>query len=581
MGGLHSAIEDDSIDRETGFRKSSSSSTPEFHSTHKNDDTSTIDSDSSEEIIAPGRRCTKPPLRELVSPIQDRSKHLYPCSVDSTWCRPLPISDEQDVLDAFTAATDLFRQSPAEPDDYDYYTLNDFKIYKSDNASDYPGQMVTLDEVSLNRGDARVFLLDGILEHDGVRRYIEEARVERVVIEGFEDGSESDADRKQYHSTENLLFVQTQEAKYMEGRRCAKVWYRLGDPAPEYESYFENYVWVADLAKHMVDYLAATSKLGVMVHLEHFREDFLLCLLKWHGGQTSFQKWHQRFGNQSDFRRAVIQHARFLCGQAESLDEERLQPLNMSHPLWAEMPFRRDQHHAIPRRAENIAFRDKALITPFIKQFFMNMEWAKYMGSKEADPIVGQMQEGRKKENGFHSEETPLAAMSTREVVEEVGLKDCRVKDRLEGITGTFVVVRKNQLGNTHPDFDIGFVYVHEIVCSRSRPFLKVIDVLQLSDTVLARAQGPFSNELYMSNRCSCDATSPKIRPKDVMAKVNVATFSCTARANDSALLFMRYTYDEKTQSFCVLQKSDFKCGCVRPREPDSKTACTSRKGSQ
>ena len=113
-----------------------------------------------------------------------------------------------------------------------------------------------------------------------------------------------------------------------------------------------------------------------------------------------------------------------------------------------------------------------------------------------------------------------------------------------------------------HPDFEIGYAFVQDIVYRKGVPYLKVIDVLELRDTELRGSYDHNDNELYMSDQCNCGTASNAILLADVMAKVDVSTFS--GRKENEAGFFMRFKYVSDTAgfTFSTLKSSHFICAC-------------------
>lgn len=84
------------------------------------------------------------------------------------------------------------------------------------------------------------------------------------------------------------------------------------------------FLWLADLAKHSVDFFYHTPR----VSLQDFERYFFRWTRKLHWTDPNYQHWLKQYGRE-DFRHAVIAHAEFLYKEATLLD------LRYGyHPIW-------------------------------------------------------------------------------------------------------------------------------------------------------------------------------------------------------------------------------------------------------
>jgi hypothetical protein len=61
------------------------------------------------------------------------------------------------------------------------------------------------------------------------------------------------------HSAEDQIYIQSENG-YRVGRTLNEnVWYRLEQPAIGYSSLFTDFLWVADLVKHFLDYMTINA----------------------------------------------------------------------------------------------------------------------------------------------------------------------------------------------------------------------------------------------------------------------------------------------------------------------------------
>ena len=153
---------------------------------------------------------------------------------------------------------------------YVCYPLNDFVFYNALDSKMFPGQKINLDEIVSNTNQNRTFLLDGIISSGGISRYVEAVEVDEVSIDGFEDTQDRDSDSKTYHSVGDLIYVKTATAGSLEDKGFGATWYLLEIPAAGYEEHYQIFQWLANLAKHALDYLAFKAHWKQEVHLINF-----------------------------------------------------------------------------------------------------------------------------------------------------------------------------------------------------------------------------------------------------------------------------------------------------------------------
>lgn len=99
--------------------------------------------------------------------------------------------------------------------------------------------MVALQEV--NDFNSQYFCFDGFVVSNEKRSYLQGTPFNILSIGSYED--------LRTPSVGSCTWIQSFEGKKQD------VWYRIGRPATEYQRYHENFVWMADLAKHVIDYI--------------------------------------------------------------------------------------------------------------------------------------------------------------------------------------------------------------------------------------------------------------------------------------------------------------------------------------
>ena len=201
-------------------------------------------------------------------------------------------------------------------------------------------ELVSLDHLC-DRG-IDVFLVDGIISYGKKRHFVEAVPFEDLSIGGYEDTQQPMV---------SDVWIQS-----LQGKKN-NTWYCLKEPASEYRRFHEPFLWLADLAKHTLDFLHAHE--SVPISLLDFKHNFIRWLSRLHGSKPLFQLWFEKFGRNPDFRRPIAAHVKFLISQADSLDSSYL-----SHQLWTEIEPTRMTAVPSQPRAET-----RTIVTPYGEYF--------------------------------------------------------------------------------------------------------------------------------------------------------------------------------------------------------------------
>ena len=422
--------------------------------------------------------------------------------------------------------------------------LEEFSIYRSHSARKHPrcgfeekpfaNELISLHDVE-GRGTTRWFL-DGVVCHGQEKKYVQRVPCNVFSIGGFEDAD--------LHTTNSSIWIQSKAGQKLD------VWYSLGQPASQYKRFHQPFLWLADLAKHLVDYLNRHDK----VSLKHFRKDFHTWLQGAHGADEGFQHWQQTY-NDTDFRRVVTAHAAFLYNQAALLGREY-----SSHLLWKEIdPFTMD---AVPRQTEEVmtyepvtgldppklskpVSRPKTVVTPFVYECFKHLPWAKFL-----DP---QAPSGFRQRQPSTNNGRPVRLDSLES--EDANQQSVRIGD---------VVAIKSDAQtawSSKESFWYGFVQGIQ----QQTDQLSLIWLYRPSDTACQNMRYPHSNELFLSDHCNCG--DKPIYAREVVWKPRVAFFGGADTPN--ADFFVRQKYKEADSAWVTLNMSDFECICNTPKKTE------------
>ena len=504
-------------------------------------------------------------------------RRLYPKSLHASWKPQIPPCDEYNILkQRISAEAEGSGISPQDRDDYqgkdlsDYqeFVLRDFEVYVSVEkkrlqgySQNLQGHMQNLDMVSTEckRSD---FYVDGYLEHEGVRQYIHRAHIRDVSIGCLQDISR--------HSARDHIFLQS-ELGYQLGRTVSEgVWYRLQEPALEYSDIFSSFLWVADFAKHFVDYLTIKADGMQDVSLEDFQANFIGSLQTWHGHDACFQAWHAACAHTIDFRQHVARHVLFLHERMKDLDDNRNAPFG-DYTLWKQIYPELYSSRIGPKSKNEATAVTQNVMKAFCATFpKWGPEGFNLLKVVDPAPQVEKARQQRMKELGFPDKlsrgghyHNSRGITLTDDTLERVGCAGSRPLIEAGDVVGKVVVLRRNEFHESDPKFECSYAYVQNVVVHRRRQSLSIIWVLPPRRTMChaestrnGDAHYGVGNELFFSDECCCKP----VLLSNVMGVFGVSLFSDHAQPN--ATFFIREKYLESDMCFITAKASDLRCSC-------------------
>ncbi|KAL8724103.1 MAG: hypothetical protein Q9166_008136 [cf. Caloplaca sp. 2 TL-2023] len=450
---------------------------------------------------------------------------VFPKSLYTGYESPLPRTMEGVVLmEILEVEGDL---SALEEDDFISIDLDHFSIYRPHqvlarqsskiSTSNFTektrsNELVSLQDLN-DRGGNSTFCFDGILSVGKDRqrqRYVQKVPFETLSIGAYEDTT--------LHTVGPDIWLQSTAGI------SSNIWYRLKTPATEYLRYHESFVWLADLAKHVVDFIHAHNR----TRLHDFKGTFTAWLARLHGLDYRFLSWRSRFP-QADFRQAVAAHATFLYNQAGQLGSHY-----RSQPLWSEIdPVTLT---AIPRQPEIHKSRN-TVVTPFVYSCFSHMPWAKFL-----DPVRPRQEVT---ESSVYNQHSPHARVT-------------HSKGPIQA--GDVVAIPSDTNTEWKTKDQYWYAYVQARKTMQRGQLLSLIWLYRPADTACQNMKYPYADELFMSSHCNC--RDAPIYASDVAHKVRVALFAHAKPIQ--AKFFVRQKYDNEDSYWATLQISDFRCRCNR-----------------
>ncbi|KAL2441911.1 hypothetical protein ABEF95_016849 [Exophiala dermatitidis] len=446
------------------------------------------------------------------------------------------------------------------------FDVEDFCIYRSPHHHHAQGQFDYLSlvesELPLKEagsvGDPQPrWLLDGLVSYGGKRYELRAAEVIAVKT-GKLDDCES-----RLSKSECFTWIMTTESKRK------NVWYRLRTPSRAYLPFWSASKWLANFAEFFISYLDVHSRTHG-VRLCDFQSRFWIWLCDL-DVKTS-QKWAAQCGNKTDYRQYILSHCLFLYKQAHVFGEQPatgIVALRMSHPIWSEIGILRSQtsHAAMCSR--------KTLVTSNVASSFSRfsawqdhdlLEVVQLSPSVEAyqEDMVRRWKFPTRLEDDFCKDFVTTAdggrISTVAWILEEAGEANRQVYiPNGRDLTGGVVILRvTNSRG---PEFNYAWVR------KATTKSLRVIWLVLPADTICdSREAGavfyPMGNELFFSDRCSCEEVSTD----DVVRVVNASVFE--DRATIDTEVFVRSLYRHGDEAITIATKSGLSCRCLlhRPR---------------
>lgn len=383
--------------------------------------------------------------------------------------------------------------------------------------------------------------MDGILSFGGKKRYVQRVPFDILSIGGYED--------RGLHTVGSEIWIQS-----FRGRKL-DVWYRLRSPAPEYRRYHEPFLWIADLAKHVIDYMSDHRQVSIF----SFRSHFFNWLSETHGSSDAFRNWHSKY-NDCDFRRAIASHSGFLYYQAMQLD-----PKYALHPVWAETdPEALD---AVPKRqkydrksglSKPLSTITKTVVTPYVFQCFEHLPFARFLDPQIPSSHVLRLWNEKLAANNFFPVNGKILIDEEQGDKLEIGsTRPTRVA------IGDVIGINPDEQSSWKHNDNLWYGYVQGIQEMKKGTSLKIIWLYRPRHTATQHMKYPYSNELFISDHCNCDDRG--IFTFDVVSKPKVAFF---AGPDTDADFFVRQKYIVDDAAWMTLRESDFECSCKADSMP-------------
>ena len=429
--------------------------------------------------------------------------------------------------------------------------------------------MVSLHEI--NENGVKHFYFDGVICYAGRQRYVQKVPFEILSIGGYEEPERS--------SVGPYIWIQSIQG----AKRC--VWYRLGHPADEYKRYHKPFLWIADLAKHLVDYLHVHTGIDLS-DLRYRFHDWLQSLYPNH---KCIRRWLDQYGDR-DFRRIVAAHANFLYCQAIQVDGK-----HEKHPIWEEIHPR--ILCSIPEQLEPTTYKDmyinltetgvpvstrKTTVTPYVFDCFKRLPWKKFLYCQSPSSSV--IQNSQRYSTTWHLRDSPTKQKLEVRIPLYRRSSDVLTRGGPKTISiGDVVAIPKDNKSAWKTDDEEYLGYVQSLLDTDNGQELGLLWFYRPADTTCLKMFYPHPRELFLSDHCNCH--DAPVFASEVIRKPKVAY---AGPEDVFTEFFCRQQYVEGDGAWVTLQDSHFRCVCrntlERPRYSVGDTllvSSTSRMSSQ
>ncbi|KAK3348290.1 DNA methyltransferase Dim-2 [Neurospora tetraspora] len=303
--------------------------------------------------------------------VVQRSKHITVDLAVSTLINPRSTFqrlDENDNPIPFSpqpttervAVEDLLRAAKAAgktKEDYIEFELHDFNFYV--NYAYHPQEMRPIQLIATKVLHDKYYF-DGVLKFGNTKHYVTGMQVLELPVGNY---------GASLHTVKGQIWVRSKHNAKKE------IYYLLKKPALEYQRFYQPFLWIADLGKHVVDYCTRMVERKREVTLGCFKSDFIQWASKAHGKSKAFQKWRAQHPS-DDFRTSVAANIGYIWKEINGVaGAKRAAGDRLFRELIAVKPGQYFRQEVPPGPVVTEGDRTVAatIVTPYIKECFGHM----------------------------------------------------------------------------------------------------------------------------------------------------------------------------------------------------------------
>jgi DNA (cytosine-5)-methyltransferase 1 len=470
---------------------------------------------------------------KVVSSLRDFAR-----SYAANWPPPAPATEESAAVDILKRE---WRNRSEHCPSYEGYEskkpmliadLHDFEIFRSPLAGKGTRKFELTSLHLMETPTHKKLCFDGFLCVGDVKLYAKGMPIQNFSIEGYGDKE----------SPETVTYLRSELASK---DRDYDIWYRLNKPSQAYQRYHEPFLSIAELAKHVIDYIEE-QPLG-SVGLESFRKDFQEWLKARFSQNPAIEKWHLGFQNRTDFRVDVNAYIGFLYLEALSLPNS---DALLRHPLWADCMAR-----GLTAVEKQDQLEEYTVASPDVYKDFRDMYFGKKLKVMPTTEAVKRRQVRRKIRLGFATNEPPSAYAVPR----------CRPYRDSQIQIGDVVAFDPKE----HDKVSWRNANWEWLACVQSiQPLnngaqrLFVLFMYRPRETNIFNAKYSFDNELFFSDNCNC--TDGELLSTDIKGKYEIDWLPKKIESNKG--FFVRQTYLTQQSAFVSFKDDHKLCDCKKTK---------------
>ncbi|KAK2003026.1 S-adenosyl-L-methionine-dependent methyltransferase [Colletotrichum falcatum] len=454
------------------------------------------------------------------------------------------------------------------------FNLDQFSVYIDANVTRdkaqtqrrhyYPCEMRPLQKLGCQL--CRRMYVDGILSVGDMQFFISRVPFEQLPIGNYGSSEPTVGSEVWIRSCFSVQIAKDQNID---------ICYRLQNPSTGYRRFHTGFLWVADLAKHVVDYISAALDEKRQVAFQDFRFAFHVWLDQHHGKSEAFCRWRRQY-RRTDFCSAVVAHVEFIWIEASAVLGDEVKSIylwkeireftaysdgsNKIHSTLASTaPPSSTTPSSTPNKQKSSPI-PKTVVTPYVEQLFSNLPCGVMI---EALDLSSSTQKLRQAVSSALRLEPALAihtSTSAENTNERSPATTINVGDVISTTRDAPQCSRwKKQVAIGFDDVDRWFGLIQKVHKHKDgKRSFDIIWMYRPVDTICGMMKYPWNNELFISDHCNCDLSADdKIPEEDVLAahKVDWGGSSAT-----SAEFFCRQTYLHGERKFVTFQKGHLFC---------------------
>jgi len=475
----------------------------------------------------------------------------HPRSRIDGWLPPLQPSRES------TALADLMRfarlQGSLSEEDFVEFELDNFSVYVRNYT--YHDELRPLQHLATKHSHD-TFYFDGVLKIGDVMHYVRGVQFKELPIGNYGTSNAT---------VEDQIWIRSRMNESNE------TYYRLKHPSAEYARFYTPFLWLADLAKHVVDFCSWMTEKKRPVTLRHFQKKFIDWLLKIHKNSPSFRKWHKEHGS-DDYRSSVVSNVEFIWKEVNGV-----LGLGKANSLQI---FREIKHITQYKPTKTLSKSDDiplTIVTPYAYECFGHMKIGRLLRilhpqddkdqtpeapsreTESVDPLALSEQEPEQPDG------QPLRKLSSTDhkvMVSTIKPGDTISTPPDDQGTGT---KWKREAAKGFVDDNRWFGLVQKVHINRkngTRSF-DVIWLYRPVDTPCCKMKYPWANELFLSDHCTCDeGRGARWDEDEVLGK---HTVDWLGNPNTTAEFFVRQTYMVERRRWVTLDPKQRMCNHNTP----------------